>query len=710
MSGVPAGSMSTGEVGHQFARLDTLRDAGFPVPEFFCVPASEFDRALDGLSGALPPRSAVPGAQWCGFAASALAGAVPDGALAARLLAGFDELTRGGAGSGGGTVAVRAFAVPGPDGAAEDSAGDPFAGLSDSFLYVRRDGLLEAVARCWASAFKAEAVRYREFRGLDPAAARVAVGVQRMVPGGRSFVAFTRDPRDGARRHVIAAAHGIGEGVVQEKADVDHFFVDPGTGRVEAEVVTKDRMVGPPADGGEGPRTVRVPDELRVPPVLTGEQAGEVADLVARVEVLFGCPQDIEGTITPDGAVHLVQARPLAAPPERAREARAEHRWPRARVAAALPALAWRAAGHRRATVRFLRWWDALMADVRGPAARPLAEYTPDELITLYRWVWAEASVRWGVTLANGVYGLLLMRAATALPRRWAGAGPEVLPGLLCGGPENRSLAAARAALVLAERAAGAPALKAALLADDLGGRTDEEHLRAVWDDVAAGRHGAFLAASARAYLRRCGDRAVHDLKLDEPTPRQRPWMTAAVLRPLVRQGATAAASRAAEAREAAGARRRLRESCPGPAKRAVLRVLLGMMRWSVPAACPPGEQDAAAADGTLRGLGSCGGTVRGRAKVVLDPRVPPGDCAGRILVARETDPGWLALMIAASGPVVERGTLLSHTAVTGRLLGVPTAVAVGGAVARIPDGAWIELDGRSGTVRILGAPAGAAG
>ncbi|WP_433137807.1 PEP/pyruvate-binding domain-containing protein [Actinomadura nitritigenes] len=898
------GSMGAGEVGHKFARLETLRDAGFPVPEFFCVPVSEFDRALDALSGGLPPRSAVPAAQWCGFAAQALAAAVPDGPLAARLLAGFDELVGGGPAGTGGTVAVRACAVPGPDGRGEDAADDPFAGLSDSFLYVRRDGLLEAVARCWASAFKAEAVRYREFRGIDPAAARVAVGVQRMVPGTRSFVAFTRDPRDGTHRHVIAAAHGIGEGVVQEKADVDHFFVDPGTGRVEAEVVTKHRMVGPPAEGGDGPRTVAVPESLRTAPVLTDELAREISGLAARVERLFGRPQDIEGTVTPDGAVHLVQARPLAAAADEGRprvhwgnhnitesfpgvsgalaysqarafyqlaftdlyrrmgvparrlranghrlarmvghldgrvyyrlddwqelhgqlpvfdliragweegmgitgEARSDRRWPRARVAAALPALAWRAAGHRRATVRFLRWWDALMADVRGPASRPLAEYSPDELITLYRWVWAEVSVRWGVTLANGVYGLLLMRAATALLRRWTGAGPEPLPGLLCGGPENRSLAAVRAAIALAERAAEVPALKAALLADDLGGRTDEEHLRAVWDDIAEGRHGSLLAASARAYLRRYGDRAVHDLKLDEPTPRQRPWMTAALLRPLVRQGATVAANRAAEARAAAEARRRLRDSCPGPARRAVLRVLLGMMRWSVRAredarfcrtqlfglsrevmwrlggelaaagqldapldvadltveevigafdgtlpgcdlrglaalrraervrnrAVPPppallsapaarpaaaalrharplGPDGDAGADGTLRGLGSGGGTVRGRAKIVLDPRVPPGDCAGRILVARETDPGWLSLMIAASGLVVERGTLLSHTAVTGRLLGVPTAVAVGGAVARIPDGAWIELDGRSGTVRVLGAPAGAA-
>ncbi|MCP9984365.1 PEP-utilizing enzyme [Actinomadura madurae] len=479
-------------------------------------------------------------------------------------------------------------------------------------------------------------------------------------------------------------------------------------------------------------------------------------------------------------------------------EARASRRWPRARVAAALPATAWRAAGHRRATARFLRWWDGLMAEVYDPAARPLAERSPDELIALYRRVWAEASVRWGVTLANGIYGLLVMRAGTALLRRWADAGPDLLAGLLCGGRENRSLAAARAAIALAERAAGIPALKATLLAD-LGGRTEEEHLRAVWDDIAAGRHGSAIAAEARAYLRRYGDRALHDLKLDEPTPRQRPWMLTGTIAPLVRRGATVAGSRADEARAAEEARRRLRAACRNPARRAVLHALLSLMRWfvraredtrfcrtqlfglsrevlwrlgaelaaagaldeamdvldltadevtgafdgtlpgadlrglaavrraervrhldvplppalfSVPAgrpvaaalahARPVGPRPAADGGDVLRGLGSSGGTVRGRAKVVLDPGIAPAGCAGRILVARETDPGWLSLMIAASGLVVERGTLLSHTAVTGRLLGVPTAVAVGGAVARIPDGAWIELDGRAGTVRVL--------
>ncbi|TDC81126.1 PEP/pyruvate-binding domain-containing protein [Actinomadura sp. 7K507] len=866
------------EIGHKFTRLETLRAAGFPIPDFFCLPAAEFDRALGGLRDAVPPVPSVPVADWCTAAGAALSKAVPEGEAAARLLDAFDE--RIGA---QGMAAVRACVVPGEDGIGEDSEDDPFAGMSDSFLYVRRDGLLEAVARCWASAFKAEAVRYRTLKGIDPATARVAVGIQRMVPGTRSFVAFTRDPRDGTRHHIIAAAHGIGEGVVQERADVDHFFVDPKTGTVRAEVVAKRRMVGPPAGAETEPRVTEVPDGLRDAPVLTDGQAQEVAALAARVEELFGGPQDIEGTFTPDGAVHLVQARPLAgsAPDTGPRvhwgnhnitesfpgvsgalaytqarmfyelaftdlyrrmgvpalgsrcanahrlprmvghldgrvyyrlddwqelhgqlpvfdlvragweegmgisgEVRASWRRPRARIAAALPLIAWRAAGHRRATARFLRWWDGLIAEIHDPAARPLAERSPDELIVLYRHVWAGVSRHWGVTLANAVYGLLLMRAGTALLRRWADAGPELLAGLLCGGRENRSLAAARAAIALAERAAAIPALKAALLAADGAG---EESVRAVWDDIAAGRHGSPIAAAARAYLRRYGDRAMHDLKLDEPTPRQRPWTVAATIAPLVRQGATVAGSRAGEARAAADARRRLRAACRDPLRRATLTAVLSMMRWCVrtredtrfartqlfglsrevmwrlgghlaeagmlddpmdvhdltveevtgafdgtlPAllSIPAGRPVAAAlqrvrpagaperryggealhgdGDEVLHGLGSSGGTVRGRAKVVLDPGIAPADCAGRILVARETDPGWLPLMIAASGLVVERGTLLSHTAVTGRLLGVPAAVAVGGATGRIPDGAWIELDGRTGTVRLLDERAG---
>src|SRR5262249_10141392 len=124
-------------------------------------------------------------------------------------------------------------------------------------------------------------------------------------------------------------------------------------------------------------------------------------------------------------------------------------------------------------------------------------------------------------------------------------------------------------------------------------------------------------------------------------------------------------------------------------------------------AAAVPVEERSAAGETTvgatvLHGLASSGGRVRARARLVLTPDITAESCRDAILVARETDPGWLFLMMAARGIVVERGTLLSHTAITGRLLGIPTIVAVPGATIRIRDGALLEMDGTTGTVRVL--------
>ncbi len=58
--------------------------------------------------------------------------------------------------------------------------------------------------------------------------------------------------------------------------------------------------------------------------------------------------------------------------------------------------------------------------------------------------------------------------------------------------------------------------------------------------------------------------------------------------------------------------------------------------------------------------------------------------------------------MLAAKGIIVERGSMLSHTAITGRKLGIPTVVALSNATTRIPDGALIEIDGSTGQVKLL--------
>ncbi|MBF0300479.1 MAG: phosphoenolpyruvate synthase, partial [Oligoflexia bacterium] len=104
-----------------------------------------------------------------------------------------------------------------------------------------------------------------------------------------------------------------------------------------------------------------------------------------------------------------------------------------------------------------------------------------------------------------------------------------------------------------------------------------------------------------------------------------------------------------------------------------------------------------------LSGLGSSPGKVTGIARVVIDPSEVSSLDNNQILVARETDPGWLFLMLSSKGIVVERGSMLSHTAITGRKFGIPTVVSVAAATNIIKDGMRIEIDGSSGLVTVLG-------
>ncbi len=100
-------------------------------------------------------------------------------------------------------------------------------------------------------------------------------------------------------------------------------------------------------------------------------------------------------------------------------------------------------------------------------------------------------------------------------------------------------------------------------------------------------------------------------------------------------------------------------------------------------------------------GLGCCPGVVEGPVRVVRDPR-GVALAPGTILVAERTDPGWILLFPACAGLIVERGSLLSHSAIVARELGIPAAVSVAGATAWLADGDRVRLDGATGRVERL--------
>jgi pyruvate,water dikinase len=122
------------------------------------------------------------------------------------------------------------------------------------------------------------------------------------------------------------------------------------------------------------------------------------------------------------------------------------------------------------------------------------------------------------------------------------------------------------------------------------------------------------------------------------------------------------------------------------------------------------GETDTAPAEArsTLEGLGACQGVVVARARVVF---LPDSGLRlnGEILVARETDPGWTVLFPSISGLVVEKGSMLSHSAIVAREMGIPAVVGVKGATSLIRDGQLLRLDGAAGKVFLLETDQGAA-
>ena len=113
-----------------------------------------------------------------------------------------------------------------------------------------------------------------------------------------------------------------------------------------------------------------------------------------------------------------------------------------------------------------------------------------------------------------------------------------------------------------------------------------------------------------------------------------------------------------------------------------------------------PDQAGTADLDGdSRRGIACSPGIVRGPVRVVTDPR--SANLSGpTIIVAERTDPGWILVLPLARALIVERGSLLSHSAIVSRELGIPAIVAVPGVTTWLRDGDWVELNGSTGEVR----------
>ncbi len=104
---------------------------------------------------------------------------------------------------------------------------------------------------------------------------------------------------------------------------------------------------------------------------------------------------------------------------------------------------------------------------------------------------------------------------------------------------------------------------------------------------------------------------------------------------------------------------------------------------------------------GDLQGIGCCAGRVKAKVRVVNNPNEVE-NLNGDILVTSSTDPGWVTLFPTASAILVERGSLLSHSAIVSREMGKPCIVGITGLLQILKTGDVVEMDGSTGIVQII--------
>ena len=897
------GSGGEGLVGGKAANLARLEAMGLAVPPWYAVTTDAFRRALDqaGLRDRIAARLAAvkegDGDEAWRRASGEIRGWIGAMPFPDSLEA---EIARAHAARipAGALVAVRSSA------AGEDAAGESFAGLHDSFLFVRGEAeLREAIRGVWASAWNERALAYRRAKGIAFDGIAVAVVIQEMVDARTAGVLFTANPTSGSvYEMVVSTLWGAGEGLVSAGLDADTYVVDKETLAITPQITVKSERIVFDRQAGRGVVREEVPPELRERSSLTDGEVREAVRAGLAIERSLGQPQDIEFAFDAAGRLFILQARPITTVAEVGPAAGNRLLWDNSNIIESYSGVTSpmtfsfiRRAysivyhcfaevmgispevvrGHRdvfdnmlglfcgQVYYNLFNWYrlvrlfpgfnynkkfmesmmgvrEGLQEEAEQPAPagglrrytvelpallrllgrsarnflriRPIVEgfqahfreqygrwsaldfraMAPHELAALYREMEEKLLWEWKAPIINDFFVMVFYGTLKKLCISWCGDEAGTLQNdLIAGEGGIESTEPTRMLLRMAAEARQSPELRQFLAAC-----SPDELAVLVPSDP---RWPTFAAEIAR-YLDLYGFRCVNELKLEEPSLRDRPAFLYQILKNYLAGEGTSmdvAAMEEREKRVRREAEARAFAALRSPWRRAVFHRVLanarlgvknrenmrfartriyGLLRELLRAL---GEDFAAAgildaqddifyltidevwdfirgravttdlrslaavrrsefgayreetgrmpadrfetfglpyhrnlyqgrprpaavdADGVLRGTGCCPGVVTGPVKVL---RTPTEDARldGEILVAERTDPGWVPLYPSVSGLLIERGSILSHSAIVAREMGIPTIVGIAGLVTTLETGQVVTMDGATGTVRPL--------
>lgn len=202
-------------------------------------------------------------------------------------------------------VAVRSSAT------AEDLPDASFAGQQESYLDIKGEAnLFQAIRQAWASLFGARAIFYRATKGFDHFKISLAIPVQLMIQSEVSGVMFSVNPvTNNQSQIVIEAVWGLGDYMVQGVVTPDHYVVNKFDFSIHSRLISP-QLIMEIRHFPSGVKKVKVDPKIASLSKLSDDLVVKLAKIGDAVQKHYFFPQDMEWAIEKD-KIFLVQSRPI---------------------------------------------------------------------------------------------------------------------------------------------------------------------------------------------------------------------------------------------------------------------------------------------------------------------------------------------------------------------------------------------------------------
>ena len=189
----------------------------------------------------------------------------------------------------------------------EDSSNFSFAGQFETYLYIKKENIMEKVKEVWISSFSSHVMKYRKEGKINNEINVPAVIIQEMVNSEKAGVGFSVNPVNGNYDEiVISGTYGLGTSIVDGDENGDLFIYNKKTKEIKKEIRTKKiRQVLDFENKKVKIEEINIEDE-----VLNDSEVQELGENIINIEKYYGKPQDMEWAFE-KGKLYILQSRPV---------------------------------------------------------------------------------------------------------------------------------------------------------------------------------------------------------------------------------------------------------------------------------------------------------------------------------------------------------------------------------------------------------------